>query len=79
MGGLICGSMVGHFWTFLLKPPQPLMGLFLDKTGLHLNHCIASCAANYDWPFRTLPFGFLRSNLDTKDLETYPKTYSGHF
>ena len=30
MGGLICGSMVGHFWTFLLKPPQPLMGLFLD-------------------------------------------------
>ena len=29
MGGLICGSMVGHFWTFLLKPPQPLMGLFL--------------------------------------------------
>ena len=28
MGGLICGSMVGHFWTFLLKPPQPLMGLF---------------------------------------------------
>ena len=30
MGGLICGSMVGHFWTFLLKPPQPLMGLFLQ-------------------------------------------------
>ena len=30
MGGLICGSMVGHFWTFLLKPPQPLMGLFLN-------------------------------------------------
>ena len=29
MGGLICGSMVGHFWTFLLKPPQPLIGLFL--------------------------------------------------
>ena len=32
MGGLICGSMVGHFWTFLLKPPQPLMGLFLTDT-----------------------------------------------
>ena len=30
MGGLICGSMVGHFWTFLLKPPQPLMGLFFQ-------------------------------------------------
>ena len=28
-GGVICGSMVGHFWTFLLKPPQPPMGLFL--------------------------------------------------
>ena len=33
MGGLICGSMVGHFWTFLLKPPQPLMGLFLTIPG----------------------------------------------
>ena len=33
MGGLICGSMVGHFWTFLLKPPQPLMGLFLAIPG----------------------------------------------
>ena len=40
---------------------------------------IASCAANYDWPFGTLPFGLFGSNLDTRDLETYPRTYSGHF
>ena len=32
MGGLIYGSMVGHFWTFLLKPPQPLMGLFFYRS-----------------------------------------------
>ena len=67
------------FWTFLLKPPQPLMGLFLDGLSLHLNHLIASRTANYDWPFGTLPFGLFGSNLDTRDLETYPRTYSGHF
>ena len=33
----------------------------------------------YNWPFGTLPFGLFGSNLDTKDLETYPRTYSGHF
>ena len=27
----------------------------------------------------TLPFGLFGSNLDTRDLETYPRTYSGHF
>ena len=37
--------------------------------SLHLNHLIASCAANYDRPFGTLPFGPLWSNLDTRDLE----------
>ena len=42
-------------------------------------HLIASCTANYDWPFGTLPFGLFWSNLDTRDLETYPRTYSGHF
>ena len=35
--------------------------------------------ANYDWQFGTLPFGLFGSNLDTMDLETYPRTYSGHF
>ena len=47
--------------------------------GLHLNHLIASHAANYDWPFGTLPFGLFCSNLDKRDLETYPRTYSIHF
>ena len=34
---------------------------------------------NYDWPFGTLPLGIFRSNLDTMDLEIYPRNYSGHF
>ena len=53
--------------------------LFLGGLSLHLNHLIASHMANYDWPFGTLPFGLFSSNLDTRDLETYPRTYSGHF
>ena len=52
---------------------------FLGGLSLHLNHLIASRTANYDWPFGTLPFGLFGSNLDTRDLETYPRTYSGHF
>ena len=51
---------------------------FLGGLSLHLNHLIASHMANYDWPFGTLPFGLFGSNLDTRDLETYPRTYSGH-
>ena len=58
----------------LLSDFQLLGGL-----SLHLNHLIGSHVANYDWPFGTLPFGIFWSNLDTKDLETYPRTYSGHF
>ena len=57
--------------------PKPQ--LFLGGLSLHLNHLIASHAANYDWPFGTLPFGLFGSNLDTRDLETYSRTYSGHF
>ena len=53
--------------------------VLLGGLSLHLNHLIASCMANYDWPFGTLPFGLFGSNLDTSDLETYPRTYSGHF
>ena len=41
---------------------------FLGGLSLHLNHLIASCAANYDWPFGTLPFGLFGSNLDTRVL-----------
>ena len=52
---------------------------FLGGLSLPLNHLIASRMANYDWPFGTLPFGLFWSNLDTRDLETYPRTYSGHF
>ena len=51
----------------------------LSGLSLHLNHPIAYRLANYDWPFGTLPFGLFWSNLDTKDLETYPRAYSGHF
>ena len=52
---------------------------FSGGLSLHLNHLIASRMANYDWPFGTLPFGLFGSNLDTRDLETYPGTYSGSF
>ena len=51
----------------------------LGGLSLHLNHLIGSHMTNYDWPFGTLPFGLFGSNLDTRDLETYPRTYSGHF
>ena len=51
----------------------------LGGLSLHLNHLIESRMANYDWPFGTLPFGLFGSNLGTRDLETYPRTYSGHF
>ena len=50
---------------------------FLGGLSLQLNHLIASRMANYDWPFGTLPFGLFWSNLDTRDLETYARTYSG--
>ena len=53
--------------------------LLLGGLSLHLSHLIASHTANYDWPFGTLPFGLFWSNLDTRDLEAYPRTYSGHF
>ena len=53
--------------------------LFLGGLSLHLNHLIASHVANYDWPFGTLPFRLFGSNVDTRDLETYPRTYCGHF
>ena len=55
------------------------MYVFLGGLSLHFNHLIASRMANYDWPFGTLLFGLFGSNLDTRDLETYPRTYSGHF
>ena len=62
-----------HFWL------ECNVFWFLGGLSLHLNHIIGSCVTNYDWPFGTLPFGLYGSNLDTRDLETYPRTYSGHF
>ena len=49
-------------WTFFNRMS------FLGGLSLHLNHLIASHAANYDWPFGILPFGLFWSNLDTRDL-----------
>ena len=49
------------------------------NASLHLNLLIGSHMTNYDWPFGTLPFGLFQSNLDTKNLETYPRTFSGYF
>ena len=69
-------AVFAFVWPFLL---MLAFNVFLGGLSLHLNHLIASCAANYDWPFGTLPFGLFGSNLDTRDLETYPRTYSGHF
>ena len=56
-----------------------VLGYFLGGLILHLNHLIESRMTNYDWLFGTLPFELFGSNLDTRDLETYPRTYSGHF
>ena len=56
-----------------------MFNVLLGGLSLHLNHLIGSRVRNYDWPFGTLPFGLFGSNLDTMDLETYPRTYSGHF
>ena len=52
---------------------------FLGGLSLHLNHLIASHMRNFDWTFGTVPFGLFGSNLDTMDLETYPRTCFGHF
>ena len=68
----------GHVQEIIMRG-NPVMTLFLGGLSLHLNHLIGSRTANYDWPFGTLPFGLFGSNLDTRDLETYPRTYSGHF
>ena len=85
---------LGHFlldffsqiWTqgtlrYILGPSLAIFEKchFLGGLSLHLNYLITSRMANYNWPFGTLPFGLFGSNLDTRDLETYPRTYSGHF
>ena len=71
MGNGHMGSGVAEFCL--------LVQWFLGGLSIHLNHLIASHVANYDWPFGTLPFGLFGSNLDTRDLETYPRIFSSHF
>ena len=51
----------------------------LGGLSLHLNHLIGSHVTNYYWPFGTISLGLFGSNLDTRNLETYPRTYSSHF
>ena len=74
-------SMFVSFETYIIFNNNQVIfsHAFLGGLSLHLNHLIASCVANYNWPFGTLPFGLFGSNFDTRDLETYPRTYSGHF
>ena len=72
LGGLL-------IWNFSVQSILMKWQPFLGGLSLHLNHLIASRTGNYDWPFGTLPFGLFGWNLDTRDLETYPRTYSGHF
>ena len=79
--GLLCQIWTQKTIRYILGPTLAIFEICYILGGLssHLNHLIASRMANYDWPFGTLPFGLFCSNLDTRDLETYPRTYSGHF
>ena len=52
---------------------------FLGGLSVNLNHLIESGMTIYDLPFGTLPFRLFGSDLDTRDLETYRRTYSGYF
>ena len=45
----VCMEVVG-------KDQEIMLIKFLGGLSLHLNHFIASHAANYNWPFGTLPF-----------------------
>ena len=70
-----------QFCVFAKNPNECLTNRragFLGGLSLHVNHLIGSLVTNYDWQFGTLPFGIFWLNLDTMDLETYPRTYSGH-
>ena len=41
-------DIFGHFWTFLLKPPQPLMKLFFFKFEDMSSFCEAVDTAGLD-------------------------------
>ena len=53
--------------------------MVVGHLSLHLNHLIAQRVEICHWPFGTLSIGIFLSNLDTGHLETYPRTYYGHF
>ena len=79
---LACSESAIHSLRVAIKLGDRMEGSlwhFLGGLSLHLNHLITSHVANYNWPFGTLLFGLFGSNLDTRDLETYPRTFSGHF
>ena len=78
-GARSCAEVCGGVSLQLIRLCGEVSLQLLGGLSLHLNHLIASRTANYNWPFGTLPFGLFGSNLDTRDLETYPRTYSGNF
>ena len=77
--GKICKLVEWNDRSQCMSCNQGVKFLFLGGLSLHLNHLIAYRLGNYDWQFGTLPFGLFWSNLDTMDLETYPRTYCGQF
>ena len=57
-----------------------LLQIFISLTGMLDKHPnVFFDLIQNNWPVGTLPFGIFWSNLDTMDLETYPRTYSGQF
>ena len=51
LGGILCRKNQ--------KCHDKKLNFLLSGLSLHLNHLVASCMANYNWPFGTLPFGLL--------------------
>ena len=66
-------------FNLLYQYMKTRVNYLLGGLSLHLNHLIESRVRNFNWQFGTLPFGLFWSILDTMDLETYPRTYSGQF
>ena len=64
---------------FCISVYQVLKVPFLGGLSLHLNHLIGSQLAISFQQFGTLPIGVLLSNLDSRQLMTYPRTPFGPF
>ena len=52
---------------------------FLGGLSLHLNHLIGSRVTNYRLAIWDTSFWTFWLKFGHKDLETYPRTFSGHF